>query len=473
MTTFVTAFLDLGEDRSKDKSVDKCLGLFSQLAGTGISIRLFLSVSYQADYDRIVGAHPNVSIQHLELQDLDTYYDVTTIDYGLPQIRTEHHDTRNFMILMNSKIELVFRAMQQDKGEAQQYAWIDFSIFHVFRDLPGTAAYLKMLGSSTVKPGLYMPGCWDRGGEPSFASVCWRFCGGFFLGDTTSLEKFYMSSRSLFKAVVALKGLAWEVNFWAWMEYIGHLNCDWFKADHNDSIVRIPGTAFRVVASLTTIPPRAAACRLALDSLIPQVEHVYLSVARDYKRFGAWEPPAYLQEEPYRSNVTVVTGEDKGPATKYVGALDCLPKDHWVFVCDDDQEYHNTLLLRMKDSIQQVGIYQNHYDSIMEKTSGGLIHGYVGLLIHASLLQGLKAFPLPEAAYFVDDQWMSIYCFLNSIAIHKTKAEHYISIFGALDGWHEKIGEASLAGLHNRDAMVAALAAEFGVSFDKGSVRKI
>jgi hypothetical protein len=473
MTTFVTAFLDLGEDRSKDKSVERCFGLFSQLAGTGVSIRLFLSHSYQAEYDRIVGPHANVRIQHLNLQELDTYDDVTTVNYGLPPNRTEHHDTRNFMILMNSKIELVFRAMQQDKGAAGQYAWIDFSIFHVFRDLPGTTAYLKMLGSSKVKPGLYMPGCWDRGGEPSFASVCWRFCGGFFLGDTASLEKFYLSSRSLFKAVVALKGLAWEVNFWAWMEYIGHLNCDWFKADHNDSIVRIPGTAFRVVASLTTIPPRAAACRLALDSLIPQVEHVYLSVARDYKRFGAWEPPAYLQEEPYRSSVTVVVGEDKGPATKYVGALAVIPDNHWVFVCDDDQEYHHTLLLRMKDSIRRTCVYQNHYDSILQKTSGGLIHGYVGLLVHGSLLQGLRDFPLPEAAYFVDDQWMSIYCFLNGIDIYGTKAEHYISIFGALDGWHEKIGEASLAGLHNRDAMVAALATEFGVTFQGGNIRKI
>jgi hypothetical protein len=127
----------------------------------------------------------------------------------------------------------------------------------------------------------------------------------------------------------------------------------------------------------------------------------------------------------------------------------------------------------MKESISRLAVYQNHYDSILQKTSGGLIHGYVGLLIHGSLLQGLKTFPLPEAAYFVDDQWMSIYCFLNGITIDKTKAEHYVSIFQALDGWHEKIGEASLAGLHNREAMVTSLSASFGVSFHKESVRKI
>jgi hypothetical protein len=470
MTTFVTAFLDLGEDRSKDKSVERCFGLFSQLAQTGIQIHLFLSRGYQETYDRVVGRLPNIYIEHIELNELDTYDDVTTVNYGLPSIRTEHHDTKNFMILMNSKIEFVYRAMRLQK--TPQYAWIDFSIFHVFRDVDTTTAYLKMLGSSTVKPGLYMPGCWGKA-EPSFSSVCWRFCGGFFLGDRASLENFYLSSRSLFKTLVAVKGLAWEVNLWAWMEHIGDLDCIWFKADHNDSIVRIPGSAFRVVASLTTIPPRAATCRLALDSLIPQVDHVYLSLATHYRRFGPWEPPPYLQEEPYRSKVTVVIGEDRGPATKYVGALNFLPENIWVFACDDDQEYHHTLLSTMKESIQEGAVYQNHYDSILQKTSGGLIHGYVGLLVHSSLLQGLRDFPLPEAAYFVDDQWMSIYCFLRGIPIHKTTAEDYVSIFETLDGWHEKIGEASLAGLQNREAMVATLAAEFGVSFHKGSLRKI
>jgi hypothetical protein len=68
---------------------------------------------------------------------------------------------------------------------------------------------------------------------------------------------------------------------------------------------------------------------------------------------------------------------------------------------------------------------------------------------------------------------MSIYCFLQGIAIDRTKAEHYITIFEKLDGWHEKIGEASLAGLHNREAMVTTLAASFGVRFEGGIVSKI
>jgi hypothetical protein len=469
-TTFVTAFLNLGEDRSKDKSVEKCFSLFAQLVATGINLHLFLSKSYKDIYDELIGSPTNVVIEYIELNELDIYREVQNTPYGLPQIRTEHHDTRNFMILMNGKIEFVHRAMKT--RDSTHYAWIDFSLFHVIKDVKGTSAYLTMLGSSALKDGLYMPGCWGPG-EPSFASVCWRFCGGFFIGDKHSLETFYTSTHSLFNSIIYIKGLAWEVNIWAWLEHIGHLNCKWYKADHNDSIVRVPTEAFKVVASLTTIPPRESECRLAIDSILGQVDHIYISVSHEYKRFGPWTPPAYLQEEPYKSKVTLQFGEDRGPATKYVGALGIIPKDVWVFICDDDQEYHPTLLSRMKEGIQDIVVYQNHYESIKRKTSGGMIHGYVGLLVHSSLLQGLIDVPLPPSAYFVDDQWMSIYCFNRAIRICKTKAETYTDIYGTLDGWHEKIGTASLASLNNRDEMIAILSKEFGVTFDKEIVCKI
>jgi len=482
-TTFVTAFLDLGEDRSKDKSVEHCFTLFSRIADTGITLHLFLSKCYEETYRAIVGQRANVTLEFIELQELDTYHDVNSIDYGMPEVRTDYHDTKNFMILMNSKIELVHRALSSGPHRAlssssnepsSHYAWIDFSICHVFKDIDTTGRYIKMLGSSALNNGLYMPGCWERSENgPSFSSVCWRFCGGFFIGDITSIEKFYVSHRSLFKTLVALKGLSWEVNLWAWLEYISHLSCIWFKADHNDSIVRLPSSAFKVVASLTTIPPRSQECRLAIESLIDQVDHIYLSVCKNYDRFGPWKIPEYLTEKRYGSKLTVVFTEDRGPATKYVGGLEHIPEDSWVFVCDDDQEYHPTLISRMKNSLQELAVYQNHYDSIVKKTSGGLIHGYVGLLVPASFLRGLASFPLPKSAYFVDDQWMSIYCFLNSMRIHKTRAEAYSEIYKVMDGWHEKIGAESLASLNNRDEMVSAIAKEFCVKFAGAVIHKI
>ena len=468
--TFVSAFIDLKEDRSKDKSPERCMTLFRQLAECNIRLHLFLSASFREMFEEVCGTRPNVHVQYIELEDLTTYKEVDGISM-LPPVRTEHHDTKNFLILMNAKIEFIYRAMEAAHFPATHYAWIDFSIFHVFRNHSDTRAYLEMLGASRLIPKcLIMPGCWERGYgmDRIFQAVNWRFCGGFFLGDTVSLKEMYDATLKL---LCKGHGLIWEVNFWAHMENMGAIQPRWVHADHNDSIVQIPREFFSVVASLTTIPPRIATeCRLAINLLLHQVEHVYVSVSDTYKRFGEWEVPAYFSEEPYASHVTLHRTEDKGPATKYLGALDIIPSDAWVFVCDDDQEYHPDLILRMKRALSGLAVYQNHYEHIKLKTSGGLIHGYVGLLVHMSQLKGLQDFPLPPCAYFVDDQWMSIYCFKNEIPIKPTGVELYRDIYAVLQNAHEKIGAASLAGLQNRDEKVAELAAELGVKFERENI---
>jgi hypothetical protein len=223
---------------------------------------------------------------------------------------------------------------------------------------------------------------------------------------------------------------------------------------------------------MTSIPSRASHCIAAIDSLLPQVDHIYLSACTSYKRFDqGWEAPE-LDEEPYRSKVTVIYSEDYGPATKYLGAATAIPAGTWTLVCDDDQIYHPSLVQRMRASVKSLAVYQNHYESIKVKTSGGLVHGYVGLLVHSSHLVALKQFPLPEVAHFVDDQWMSIYCFTQGIPVLPTIVENYRDIFAVLDGWHERIGPDSLAGLNNRADMVRALAEYFGVTFTGAAIAR-
>jgi hypothetical protein len=143
-----------------------------------------------------------------------------------------------------------------------------------------------------------------------------------------------------------------------------------------------------------------------------------------------------------------------------------------VFIGDDDQEYQPDLIERMKRGINAMGVYQNHFFSIREKTSGGMIHGYVGLLIHESLLRKLSEFPLPEAARFVDDQWMSAYCCTHNIRIFPTSAEPYAEIFKVLQNGHEKLGCESLSGLQTRDERVQELSRILGVVFKGPSVSR-
>ena len=239
---FVSAFIDLNEDRSKGKSIDVYCKHFLKMASSNIQIYLFLSESYKEPYDRIVGPLENVRIEIIELKDLDTYKNVSMLECKMPHVRTDYKDTKNYMILMNSKIEFIHRVME--KTDYSHYSWIDCSLFHVIHDHVGGINYLKMLSAAHLSESLYIPGCWDKSSIPTFHSISWRFCGGFFIGGRKSLNDFYNEYNSLFTNVVTIHGLAWEVNIWAWLEHIGHLKCIWVKADHNDSIIRLPADAF-------------------------------------------------------------------------------------------------------------------------------------------------------------------------------------------------------------------------------------
>ena len=471
MLTFVTAFLDLHEDRSQDKSVDTCFQHFQKLAKTGIPLILFTSIVYIDKFRDF----PNVTVIPIELHDL-LIYKQTECVFGLPSNRTPHHDTRAFMILMNAKIEFIKRAM--DFCNSSHLAWIDFSICHVFRD-EKTLGYLQMLSKTqlTVSCSAF-PGCWQKGDGYSQISsnVNWRFCGGFFLGDRTFLSNLFDLYMYAYPKILRDHATClWEVNVWHILEQEYGFVPGWFKADHNDSIVRVPNSLISVVASLTTIPPRIGACRATIDSLIGKVDHVYLSVADNYMRFGGGvEIPAYFQEEPYKGFVTIVRGEDKGPAMKYLGALSQIPENQWIFFCDDDQEYSSQLIEKMKERVDEFCVYQNRFKVIQQTTSGGLIHGYVGNLIHRSLLNDLSVFPLPPCSFHVDDQWMSIYCFLKGIPIRATGIEAYEAIFQKLYNNHELLGVESLSSLGTRDTRVKELATFFGVQFiENGGIKKI
>jgi len=463
--TFVTAFLDLKEDRSNDKSIEKCMKLFETLSQSDIPIHLFLSECYA----KYIKPRHNIYIEYIDLEELNTFKEIK--NYKLPPNRTILHDTKNFMILMNAKIEFVTKAITLNHFNNSHFSWIDFSIFHVLKDLQSSCNYLQLIHYSLLKEKcLIFPGCWSSGtlSESLFEKINWRFCGGFFIGDKDSLLHMNDIYRTFFKEIVDQHGLSWEVNIWHYLELHHSLSIQWYKADHNDSIIRIPQFFFKCVASLTTIPSRIEnECKLTINSLLHQVDHIYLSIATHYKRFGKYDTlPSYLLEEPYKTNVTVVRGEDYGPASKYIGAVEFIPKNIWVFCCDDDQEYKEDIIEKIKSSMHSMGIYQNHYHYIQLKTSGGLIHGYVGNLIHQSTLEKLKLFEMPEVARYVDDQWVSIFTFFNSIKIFPTCLEHYHDIFKVLSNGFEKTDAPdALSALNNRNEKIKELENFFNIKF--------
>jgi len=478
--TFVSAYIDLSENenRSMDRSFETGCAFFRKLAQSKIKICLFVSKKFYPEAVKICKENPNVMLMPtIEFKDLWTYKVTESIsNLVMPENRTSHHDTYNFFTLMNAKIEFVTKIMDLNPFKTTHFSWIDFSICHIIDSKEKFDRLYTFSNSALKDKMLVFPGSWtkkftDDNFKDIYSKVFWRYCGSFFLGDKTSLYEFNdIYQKYYYNFLKEKKRFFWEVNFWAWLEHNNYFKPHVYMANFDDTILDIPSEYLKVVVSLTTIPSRYQRCRSTILSLLDQVDHIYLSSSTYYERFGKSKLPNFSGPE-FKNKVTVIDTKDYGPATKYLGALKTIPDNYWIMVCDDDQVFNSNVISKMKDSVKDLGIYQNRYD-IVRTGSGGIIHGFVGNMFHKSCLNKLLDFDLPPPAKFVDDQWMSIYCFINNIPIFPTKLNTYPELFAVLNNGHEGTGEESLSGLTNRNAMLKELSDYFGIIFtSNGEVR--
>lgn len=236
MTTFVTAFMKLPEERPGTKSIEFYFEQFKRLVDSEINIHLFLQSSMISLYKKIIGEPKNVFLKIQEFEDLEIYKQLENINYNLPLNRTDTKDTANYMKLINSKIYFLKQAIESNRYNSDTFAWIDFGIGHVIKN-NNTLVNLKNI---KVNKGLYIPGCYNQR-NVNLNQVCWRFCGGFFIGDKDSLEEFYnLYHQKFIELVKKTNILSWEVNVWAIFEQYYNWKPIWYLADHNDSMLNLP-----------------------------------------------------------------------------------------------------------------------------------------------------------------------------------------------------------------------------------------
>lgn len=299
--TFVSALLDLHEPRPVDKTIDRHIQLFQQLQSSGIRIHLFLSPEYR---NRV--QLQNGVIEYISLEDLDTYKNCPS---GLPNQRNIDHDTRNFLILMNAKVELVRRAIQSRMHTSDHYAWIDFGISHIFRT-PYVANNQLAEIAKTIYPStcFFFPGCWDFSSN-TFESVSWRFCGGFFLGDKNSL----LGLNDLYqKHFSQLPKLTWEVNVWGYFESHFGWKPTWYRADHDDSILNLPYTTGIVrVPSKVPLYWDGGYSRCHVGSVIEQ--YVFECISRQPEKVSAifTQSDGIIGDEEFDRMIGTLGREDK------------------------------------------------------------------------------------------------------------------------------------------------------------------
>jgi hypothetical protein len=135
--TFITAYMTIYTTPYKD--LDWRFEKFKRLCQTGIDIGVFCSRDVE-DYFRkeILSIYKNVVlIDVLDLAETwtwQTYHKITDEigDIELPNTRNPNKDTKEYLLLMNTKTEYMVRAIESNLFDSTHFAWVDFNIFYIF-----------------------------------------------------------------------------------------------------------------------------------------------------------------------------------------------------------------------------------------------------------------------------------------------------------------------------------------------------
>lgn len=172
-------------------------------------------------------------------------------DITLPQNRNHEKDTREHLWKTHVVIELVNMAIQKNPFDTRHFAWIHYSLPYIVRS-PFMYRYLRDLCNMKLRERcLVFPGCIGTAVTDIpvlLDGICWRFSGGFFLGDGGSIRSGWNTYiREFDRFLRTYRKLVWEVNFYAYLE--GFCKNDWkvtwYFGNHDDSIIAgIPPECF-------------------------------------------------------------------------------------------------------------------------------------------------------------------------------------------------------------------------------------
>ena len=240
--TFVTAFLNI-KNLSNEELYTNYFSYFEKLVKTGIPIGLFMDKKYKEYTDALCIKYNNLKIiRYITKDDLhiNQINKINTINVRLPKIRSETKDTEEYIKLMNNKIYFVEEAMKKMIFDHVNYAWIDFRIFHIFKNedlVNNKLLELSQYDYNNKRNISYFPGSWENITD-MVERINWRFLGGFFIIDVNNIKKLAHETTSLLKSNIDV--LSWETNYWSLIEFYKLFNFGWYKADHDETILNIP-----------------------------------------------------------------------------------------------------------------------------------------------------------------------------------------------------------------------------------------
>lgn len=205
------------------RSIEKYKEHFALLAESGVPIILYMDPSLDSYAAELEQKYSNVRVA--DFVSVDKSYLSTPL--FLPKNRNMQKDTVDYFCIQLMKLKLMAATAHMENISTSHLAWIDFGIFHMFKDAKVAQELLRTIAEKdwpTDK--ILSPGCWSKEQIGDiWNNICWRHCGSFLLGE----KSLYMTASGNQDLQVRsnMPGLTWEVNYWTLMPdftvyYAGH-----------------------------------------------------------------------------------------------------------------------------------------------------------------------------------------------------------------------------------------------------------
>jgi hypothetical protein len=227
----VTSYYDI---YNKPDKFIQYMDLFYDIGISGIPIIVFTDPSIVKKF-RIFP--PSVKVIGIPLETFELYSTAISYNGELPNSRNTSKDTKEFLGLMNTKIEFIVKA--SDICNDETFIWVDFGILKVVKNTEQFINTLQNINEMTFDK-ITIPGCWEIGKNFSVNQVNWRFCGGLLIIPRKHIQMFFNHSKNVLNdfCTLPIYKLTWETNIWYIIELHRCKNeIEWYHADHNDSIL--------------------------------------------------------------------------------------------------------------------------------------------------------------------------------------------------------------------------------------------
>lgn len=228
---YITCLYDI---YNKADKIDEYIKLFAPIAESGLDIQLYTSPELAHHFRN----YPeNIQVFQIPLECFEMWSLGINSKAALPIEANATKDTKEYLSLMNTKIEFLLRS--SEICEDNNLIWIDFAIVKLFKDVKKCIEYLKKYNNMTFD-NVNIPGCWYKGEALYLNAIHWRFCGSFFIVPRNHIERFYKDCKDSFTGFLTYDGniLTWEVNVWNHVEfYKGKDYIKWYYALHDDGII--------------------------------------------------------------------------------------------------------------------------------------------------------------------------------------------------------------------------------------------